>query len=130
MLSPGPFKINKVECVERLQLQGALHLLQIRGSFTARGCSHSSCCNQAPTPSLIYYSCIANDMGNQAALGTSGEGINMYYCGGLFGRAVIPGSDGYCGPDDGPQCASCARFTKRVPENIAEIAKLRAHNLE
>jgi hypothetical protein len=47
------------------------------------------------------YTRIANDMGGEVALGTSG-------------------------PDDGPQCYSCVRFTDSVPENIAEIAALRA----
>ena len=64
------------------------------------------------------YTRIANDMGNIVALGTSGAGVNLYYCAKEFVRAAIPGSDGFCGPDDGPQCNSYARFTKRVPENI------------
>ena len=76
------------------------------------------------------YTRIANDMGNIVALGTSGAGVNLYYCAKEFGRVAIPGSDGFCGPDDGPQCNSCARFTKRVPENIAEIARLRADKQE
>lgn len=39
-------------------------------------------------------------------------GIGGYYCGRLLGTAEIPGSDGVCGPNFGPQCASCARFQK------------------
>jgi hypothetical protein len=76
------------------------------------------------------YTRIVNDMNKQVALGTSGEGRDKYYCAQHFGRAALPGSDGYCGPDDGPQCDSCKRFTARVPANIAEIARLRAFNLE
>lgn len=32
------------------------------------------------------------------------------YCGRFLGTEVIPGSDGRCGPDNGPQCPSCRRF--------------------
>lgn len=76
------------------------------------------------------YTRIANDMGNAVSLGTSGAGVNLYYCAKEFGRVAIPGSDGFCGPDDGPQCTSCARFTKCVPANFAEIARLRADKEE
>ncbi len=30
-----------------------------------------------------------------------------YYCNRLLGRDKIPGSDGRCGPDNGPQCEDC-----------------------
>jgi hypothetical protein len=30
-----------------------------------------------------------------------------FYCGRNLGEIVIPGSDGYCGPDNGPQCPDC-----------------------
>jgi len=33
-----------------------------------------------------------------------------FYCGRKLGRARIPGSDGRCGPNFGPQCGSCQRF--------------------
>jgi len=35
---------------------------------------------------------------------------NLYYCGKFKGRDAIPGSDGRCGPNNGPQCASCRRL--------------------
>ena len=38
------------------------------------------------------------------------DGRHNLYCGRRLGRAVIPGSDGRCGPTDGPQCKSCKRF--------------------
>jgi len=39
-----------------------------------------------------------------------GGGRGKYYCGRKMGAAVIPGSDGRCGPNGGPQCPSCRRF--------------------
>jgi len=35
-----------------------------------------------------------------------------YYCGRYLGTEAIPGSDGKCGPNSGPQCSSCCRFQK------------------
>ena len=40
--------------------------------------------------------------------GSGDEG--KYYCGRRLGRSMIPGSDGQCGPNNGPQCASCLRY--------------------
>jgi hypothetical protein len=37
----------------------------------------------------------------------SGSCAGTLYCGRRLGRDAIPGSDGRCGPDNGPQCASC-----------------------
>jgi len=37
--------------------------------------------------------------------GTDGSG--RLYCGRRLGTAAIPGSDGQCGPDNGPQCRDC-----------------------
>merc|ERR1712187_225193 len=34
------------------------------------------------------------------------SGIDRYYCGRRLGVAAIPNSDGCCGPNNGPQCAS------------------------
>ena len=77
----------------------------------------------------MVYTRIANDMKQDVALG-SGAGINKYYCGEYVGREALPGSNGYCGPDDGPQCDSCTRFTACVDPRTAELARLRADNLE
>ncbi len=45
------------------------------------------------------------------------RGGNIYYCARELGHEVIPGSDGQCGPDNGPQCPDCAgfRFTLDTP---------------
>ncbi len=32
---------------------------------------------------------------------------NFYYCSRILGREAIPGSDGQCGPSNGPQCKDC-----------------------
>lgn len=44
---------------------------------------------------------------------------NVYYCGRRLGTQVIPGSDGQCGPNNGPQCPDCSgfRLTSDVPSN-------------
>jgi hypothetical protein len=42
---------------------------------------------------------------------TSFNGINSYYCDQVLGIEAIPGSDGRCGPTNGPACASCKRYT-------------------
>jgi hypothetical protein len=72
---------------------------------------------------------IANDMNQPVAFGTSGAGVNIYYCGKEFGMTALPGSNWFCGPADGPPCDSCKRFAASVPDNITEIARLRADRL-
>ena len=70
---------------------------------------------------------IVNDEGAEVALSTCIRYTNLFYCNRLLGRAPLPGSDGRCGPDDGPQCRSCLRFqTTPLPDNTAAIAELRA----
>jgi len=49
-----------------------------------------------------------NDDGARIAFG-SGPCCHKYYCGRALGRVAIPGSDGRCGPNNGPQCRSCRR---------------------
>ena len=57
-----------------------------------------------------------NDEGAPVSLGTAKfakdgfDGTGKFYCGRRLGSGAIPGSDGQCGPDGGPQCASCRRF--------------------
>jgi len=50
-----------------------------------------------------------NDEGAKLQTGI-GRYSSYYYCSRRLGRAAIPGSDGWCGPTNGPQCASCKRF--------------------
>ena len=52
-----------------------------------------------------------NRAGVHMALGT-GSGANTLYCGRMLGEEYIPGSDGRCGPNNGPQCADC-KFTSK-----------------
>jgi len=47
-----------------------------------------------------------NVAGKQMKLGT-GSGSGTYYCGRHLGVDTIPGSDGSCGPNNGPQCPDC-----------------------
>lgn len=47
----------------------------------------------------------------------------LFYCGRRLGINAIPGSDGQCGPLDGPQCISCKRYqakTDPLPHNTAQ----------
>ena len=64
-----------------------------------------------------------NRAGVLMALGT-GSGANTLYCGRMLGQAAIPGSDGRCGPNNGPQCGDCKSSTNKNhkvkhPENDA-----------
>ena len=36
---------------------------------------------------------------------------NTFYCGKHLGKDKLPGSDGYCGPYDGPNCDACKKVT-------------------
>mmetsp|Transcript_6809 Transcript_6809/g.15771 ORF Transcript_6809/g.15771 Transcript_6809/m.15771 type:complete len:463 (-) Transcript_6809:154-1542(-) len=51
-----------------------------------------------------------NDEGCTVVRGTEEGYTGTFYCGRVLGTAAIPGSDGRCGPANGPQCASCKRF--------------------
>jgi hypothetical protein len=37
----------------------------------------------------------------------TGSGSHLLFCGRRLGVEAIPGSDGRCGPNNGPQCADC-----------------------
>merc|ERR1712153_49707 len=65
-----------------------------------------------------------NDQGAPVAPGTDRGCTNTYYCGRYLGRAQIPGSDGHCGPNNGPQCASCRRY-EDGGEGVAEMEPAR-----
>mmetsp|Transcript_41807 Transcript_41807/g.75910 ORF Transcript_41807/g.75910 Transcript_41807/m.75910 type:complete len:458 (-) Transcript_41807:404-1777(-) len=50
---------------------------------------------------------LTNDEGAAVSVAPNGH---TFYCGRHLGRHAIPGSDGRCGPTNGPQCASCQRL--------------------
>ena len=58
-----------------------------------------------------------NDQGHKIKLGT--ERKDKYYCGQDVGESNLPGSDGHCGPNNGPQCQSCLRF-QSSPGNVTK----------
>ena len=69
----------------------------------------------------------ANDEGAPAAPSQHVSYKQLHYCARRLGRAAIPGSNGACGPTNGPQCASCERYTaardlfnEQVKRNAAE----------
>lgn len=75
------------------------------------------------------YTGIFNDEGAEVALSTSVGYTNLFYCSRTLGEAALPGSDGQCGPDGGPQCESCKRFQATpLSPRTAEIAELRGRN--
>ena len=56
-----------------------------------------------------------NRVGIPMSLGTDYGYRDTYYCGRFLGVANIPGSDGRCGPTNGPQCADCLGSTRTSP---------------
>lgn len=45
--------------------------------------------------------------------GSDPQCAHLYYCGRELGKEKIPGSDGKCGPSNGPQCAACQAYQER-----------------
>ena len=64
----------------------------------------------------VCFDCLArptmfNDAGLAVVRGAAADNCtDRFYCG---SRRNIPGSDGQCGPGNGPQCHSCTRFQSR-----------------
>ena len=54
------------------------------------------------------------------ALG-AGSCRNTYYCGRNLGISLIPGSDGRCGFNDGPQCPDCKVFVASETQTAAQL---------
>eukprot|EP01126_Amoeba_proteus_P062028 TRINITY_DN8381_c0_g1_i14.p1 TRINITY_DN8381_c0_g1~~TRINITY_DN8381_c0_g1_i14.p1 ORF type:complete len:761 (-),score=90.56 TRINITY_DN8381_c0_g1_i14:158-2440(-) len=54
----------------------------------------------------------------------SGRFSHLYYCGRHFGVSALPGSDGFCGPEDGPQCEDCIQYQREHPVQQAVVRKL------
>lgn len=52
-----------------------------------------------------------NDEGAKVKRGT--EETKKWFCGRELGVRAIPGSDGRCGPSNGPQCPSCRRYQEQ-----------------
>jgi hypothetical protein len=56
-----------------------------------------------------------------------GSGM-VIYCGRRLGREQIPGSDGVCGPNNGPQCADCAFSFPANYERLVALPESRRSN--
>ncbi len=63
-----------------------------------------------------------NDEGAPVALSTLSGHTHRYYCGRHLGTNAIPGSDGRCGPTNGPQCRSCVRLQVENGEGVGDKA--------
>ena len=72
------------------------------GSTTAAGARHVV----TPGPSIVY----KNRAGFRMEHGRS-DCSHKLYCGRRMGADNIPGSNGVCGPYNGPQCADCVGIT-------------------
>jgi hypothetical protein len=59
---------------------------------------------------------LVNVAGVPMKYGASPRYQNTLYCGRELGRRDIPGSDGFCGPTNGPQCRDCARTAEWLQE--------------
>ncbi|CAL1171182.1 unnamed protein product [Cladocopium goreaui] len=68
-----------------------------------------------------------NDEGCQLRPGKTRGFCGTYYCGRVLGVQAIPGSDGRCGPIDGPQCSSCKRFQATQQVWVDEEPQPRQH---
>jgi WD40 repeat protein len=55
---------------------------------------------------------------------TGPRASGLAYCGRRLGVEAIPGSDGQCGPNDGPQCADCACSGQTAEEAVAGAARV------
>jgi hypothetical protein len=51
---------------------------------------------------------------------------DKYYCGRRLGVSAIPGSDGRCGPNDGPQCMDCKLFQASLMASCRSLSLLLA----
>ena len=77
------------------------------------GMVHNLCCR-----SCDYDICDECSNVTNHTKGTNG----LYYCGRRLGVTAIPGSDGQCGPNDGPQCKGCQAL---FPGMVTFIANFR-----
>lgn len=64
-----------------------------------------------------------NDEGAPVAKGKDASCTHLYYCGRNLGKDAIPGSDGQCGPSNGPQCPSCKRTKQDPPAEDIQTPK-------
>ena len=64
---------------------------------------------------------LCNDEGAPVKTSPQRGYCTVFYCGRRLGVSAIPGSDGRCGPTNGPQCMACQRF-QRDPAKAATAA--------
>lgn len=60
--------------------------------------------------SCQFFQASKNDEKAVVRYGTDRQCRHRFYCGRFLGAHRIPGSDGRCGPRNGPQCPSCQKF--------------------
>ena len=79
-----------------------------------------------------------NDEGTLVTQGRDSSGYDsdcdsnyshLWYCGRHL-RATVPGSDGLCGPCNGPQCASCERLQQALGSIDREKLMLMSSGVE
>lgn len=79
---------------------------------------------EAPPPPSLSKDALeyVNSNGHPVRLGTDRSFTHLYYCAQRIGVGRLPGSDGTCGPNNGPQCPSCEMFQEQVSSKAAEQA--------
>ena len=65
---------------------------------------------------------LRNEDGYPMTWGIGTRCQDTLYCGRFLGQDAIPGSDGYCGPTNGPQCQACKVFQ---PKDESQVKALR-----
>jgi hypothetical protein len=68
---------------------------------------------------------LVNDEGDVVAFGTSTGFQVTFYCGKHKGMRAIPGSNGHCGPNNGPACQSCSRLLQAFIKSEADLGRNR-----
>ena len=73
----------------------------------ARVCARACLSARARVHARAFPNTFRHSAGESARCGCMGMGS---VCGRFLGMEEIPGSDGRCGPNNGPECSSCRRF--------------------
>lgn len=68
------------------------------------------------TSGKVIFPELLNDEGAPVQRSTLAGHTHLWYCSRSLGMDALPGSDGCCGPNDGPQCWACEKYKPGVKE--------------
>jgi len=82
-------------------------------------CGKEPCTNTKPCEACVVVngSFLRNRDGYPAFRGNNVDNLTKLFCNRFFGANSMPGGDGYCGPNNGPQCEACSELTVVAPKN-------------